>query len=215
MKKITLLLATAIFSVATFAQSEKYIGVMKKNIAQIDSAFLTGKADAFLDLANTFERIGNAEKTQWLPYYYAAYCRTNFAFMQKDQSANDAVAAKATELINKADSLQPDNSEISCVKSMIASVQLMVNPQQRYMEYGMLSNNLLQKAEQQDPLNPRPHLLRGQSLKFTPPQFGGGCKTATPELQKAKEKFTNFKAASGIHPDWGKSYTEMLMKDCM
>ncbi len=41
---------------------------MKKNLALFDSAKTT--AD-YQTLANTFERIGDAEKTQWLPYYYA------------------------------------------------------------------------------------------------------------------------------------------------
>jgi hypothetical protein len=115
MKKLIILSAIIITSLSSFAQSEKYTGAMKKNIAQIDSAF--NNPDAFLGLANTFERIGTTEKSQWLPYYYAAYCRVNYAFMQKDASANDPIADYATNLINKADSLQPNNSEISCIRS--------------------------------------------------------------------------------------------------
>lgn len=212
MKKIILFLSVTILSVAVFAQNDKYMGAMKKNIAMMDSAF--AKPDAFLSLANTFERIGTVEKNQWLPYYYAAYCRVNYAFMQEDKTANDPIADKAAELIAKADSLQPNNSEISCVKSMIASVKMLVNPQQRYMQYGMESNKALELAKVQDPSNPRPYLLKGQNLKYTPEQFGGGCKTAKPELEMAKEKFAAFKPASLINPDWGKDYSEKLLKDC-
>lgn len=212
MKKITLISILSFFALITFAQSEKYTNAMKKNIALLDSAF--AKPDNFLSMANTFERIGTAEKTEWLPYYYAAYCRVNYAYMQKDPTGNDPIADKATALINTADSLQPNNSEISCLKSMIASVQMLVNPQQRYMQYGAASQKEMQKAMQQDPTNPRPYMLKGQNLKYTPEQMGGGCKTALPSLEIAVEKFATFKPQSEIYPSWGKAYTEGLVKEC-
>ena len=212
MKKITLISILSFFALITFAQSEKYTNAMKKNIALLDSAF--AKPDNFLSMANTFERIGTAEKTEWLPYYYAAYCRVNYAYMQKDPTGNDPIADKATALINTADSLQPNNSEISCLKSMIASVQMLVNPQQRYMQYGAASQKEMQKAMQQDPTNPRPYMLKGQNLKYTPEQMGGGCKNALPSLEIAVEKFATFKPQSEIYPSWGKAYTEGLVKEC-
>ena len=212
MKKIILISILSFFALITVAQSEKYTNAMKKNITLLDSAF--AKPDNFLSLANTFERIGTTEKTEWLPFYYAAYCRVNYAFMQKDPSGNDPIADKATALINTADSLQPKNSEISCLKSMIASVQMLVNPQQRYMQYGAASQKEMQKAMQQDPTNPRPYMLKGQSLKYTPEQFGGGCKTALPPLEIAIEKFGTFKPASEIYPSWGKAFTESMVKEC-
>jgi len=212
MKKTILVTIVSLLSLATFAQSEKYTAAIKKNISMIDSAFT--KPDQFLDLANSFERIGMAEKNQWLAYYYAAYCRVNYGFMQKDRSGADPIADKATELINKADSLQPNNSEVSVIKSMIATLKMTVNPQQRYMQYGAIITKELQKAMEQDSTNPRPHLIKGQNLKFTPAQFGGGCKTAKPELDIAAEKFAAFKPASDISPNWGKDYAAILLKDC-
>ena len=212
MKKLLFILMLTIFASSTFAQSEKYNTAMKKNVAMIDSAFQN--PDAFLNLANTFERIGTAEKNQWLPYYYAAYTRINYGFMQKEQSGNDEIADKAEELVMKADSLQPNNSEISCLKCMIASIRLMVNPPARFMQYGPLSDKMLKMAKEQDPTNPRPYMLKGQGLKFTPEQFGGGCKTAKPELEKAMEKYNAFKPATDLSPDWGKTYTASMLKDC-
>jgi hypothetical protein len=212
MKKTILITLVSLLSLATFAQSEKYTAAIKKNISMIDSAF--AHPDQFLDLANSFERIGMAEKNQWLAYYYAAYCRVNYGFMQKDRSGADPIADKATELINQADSLKPNNSEVSVIKSMIATLKMTVNPQQRYMQYGAIINKELQKAIEQDATNPRPHLVKGQNLKFTPTQFGGGCKTAKPELDAAIEKFATFKPATEIDPNWGKDYAALLTKDC-
>jgi hypothetical protein len=212
MKKSILFLSVLLVSVYSFAQSEKYIAAMKNNITAIDTSFKNPQN--LLGLANNFERIALAEKNQWLPYYYAAYCQVNFTYMEQDKSKIDAIADKATWLINKADSLQPANSEISCIKSMIASCRMMVNPMQRYMEFGPVSALQLENAIQQDPSNPRPYFLKGQGLKYTPEQFGGGCKTAIEQLQTAMDKFAAFKPASEISPNWGMKRTEMILNEC-
>ena len=134
MKKLVLFTTLSIASFFAFAQSEKYVAAMKSNLLALDSSFRNPANLAAL--ANNFERIATAEKNQWLPFYYAAYCQVNFGFMQQDKSKSDGIADKATALISKADSLMQKNSEISCIKSMIASCHKMVNPMQRYMQYG-------------------------------------------------------------------------------
>jgi hypothetical protein len=212
MKKLIFLSIISIASFSSFAQNEKFVAAMKKNISEIDASF--AKPENFIILANSFERIGTSEKNQWLPFYYAALCRVNYSYKQPDASGNDVIAEYATRLINKADSLMPNNSEISCVKSMIAGIQLMVNPMQRWGQYGAASQKAMAMAMQQDSTNPRPYMLKGQNLKFTPANFGGGCKTAAAPLTTAMEKFATFKPASDIAPNWGKMYTETMMKEC-
>lgn len=212
MKKLIVSACFLIVSMTGFTQSEKFTAAMKKNLAAIDSSFKDQAS--LLNLGNNFERIATAEKTQWLAYYYAAFCQVNVGFMEKDKDKVDAIADKAEALINTADSLSPNNSEISCIKSMIASCRLMVNPMQRYMEYGKESAANLEAAIQQDPTNPRPYYLKGTNLKYTPEQFGGGCKKAKPVLQTALEKYTTFKPANELNPDWGKQIVEKMLKDC-
>ena len=214
MKKLVVFTAALLISAtALFAQSEKYNAAMKENLQAIEAAFKNPAE--LLALSNKFERIANAEKTQWLPFYWAAYCQVNYAFMQQeDKSKIDGLADKATELINKADALQPNNSEVSCIRSMIATSKLMVDPMSRYMEYGAESQKELDLAMKQDPTNPRPDFLIGQSLKYTPEQFGGGCKPALEKFEASMKKYETFKAASPLHPDWGKSYVQQLMDEC-
>lgn len=212
MKKLFLLAVVSFFATATFAQSEKYLASMKSNITAIDTSFRNPQN--LLDLANKFERIATAEKTQWLAWYYAAFCQVNYTYMEKDKTKIDAIADKATELINKADALQPNNSEISCIKSMIASSHMMVDPMTRYMEYGPEASSYLEAAMQQDATNPRPDYLKGQGLKYTPEQFGGGCAAAKPILQSSLDKYNKFNPASDIHPTWGKQRVELLISEC-
>ena len=212
MKQLSISLMLCILGITAFSQSEKYVAAMKKNIARIDSSF--AKPDVFLDLSNTFERIGSAEKTQWLPYYYAALCRVNYALVQQDKAGNDAIAEKASALLDIADSLSKKNSEISTLRSMVATVRMTVDPMSRYMEYGKIIEDELQTAISQDASNPRPYLIRGQNLKYTPVNFGGGCKTALPVIQTAVQKFAAFKPASDIAPQWGSAYADSLVKEC-
>jgi hypothetical protein len=212
MKKLLLLAGCYLMVATATAQSEKFTAAMQKNLAEMDAAF--ANPENLLKLANNFERIANAEKNQWLPYYYAAFCQVNYGFMEKDKEKIDAIADRATTLINTADSLAPNNSEISCIKSMIASCHMMVNPMQRWQEYGAQSSENMEAAMKQDPTNPRPYYLKGQGLMYTPEQFGGGCKTAKPELQTALDKYATFKPASSISPDWGKSYAQKLFDSC-
>ena len=212
MKKIMLSAVILLLSTLVFAQSEKFTTAMKKNLAALDSSFKS--PPNLLIVANNFERIASAEKSQWLPYYYAAFCQVNYGFIQQDKSKTDGYADKAAELIAKADSLSPNNSEISCIKSMIASCHMMVDPAQRWMEYGKESSSNLEAAISQDPNNPRPYYLKGQGLRYTPEQFGGGCKTAKPELQSALDKYAVFKPSSELAPDWGRQRTEMLLNEC-
>ena len=212
MKNFVLSALLLVVYIGANAQSDKYAAAMKKNLAAMDFGF--NNPANLLVAANNFERIVTAEKNQWLPYYYAAFCTINSAFMQTDKEKMDGIADKANTLIIIADSLSPKNSEISCIKSMIASGHMMVNPQQRWQEYGQESSSQLDAAIQQDASNPRPYFLKGQALKYTPEQFGGGCKTARPQFQTALDKYESFKPASDISPVWGKEYVVKLMADC-
>lgn len=212
MKKLLLSTIILFITVAVFAQNEKFTAAMKKNLAAMDTSFKNPAN--LLAVANTFERVASVEKNQWLPYYYAALCQVNYGFLEQDKSKVDGYADKATLLISKADSLSPNNSEISCVKSMIASCHMMVDPMQRWQEYGQESSSNMDAAMQQDPNNPRPYFLKGQGLKYTPEQFGGGCTTAKPQLQIALDKYAAFKPASEISPNWGKERVDMLIKEC-
>jgi hypothetical protein len=211
MKKIILSLVIIAAAFSATAQSEKYQKAMAANLAKMETA---KSAMDFQTLSAGFERIANAEKDQWLAYYYAAQMQILNGFMQKETAGNDVIADKAEALMNKADSLQKGNSEISCQRSMIATLRMLVNPMQRYMQFAQQINGSMEMAKKQDPSNPRPYYLQGQNLKNTPEQFGGGCKTAKPLLEQAMKLYEAFKPASPLHPNWGKQQTEELLAGC-
>lgn len=211
MKRILIAVFFAALFTNAFAQSERYAGAMQKNM----EAMANAKSPADMhDLSNAFERIGDTEKNQWLPYYYAAMTEVLNGFMATDKTGGDVIADRAELLINKADALDAKNSEISCIKSMIASLRMMVDPMQRWQQYGALSSQLIEEAKQQDPTNPRPFALLAQNLFYTPEQFGGGCTTAKPVAEEGAKLLNTFQAKSPLHPSWGKTQFDMVSGQC-
>ncbi|MEO7263358.1 MAG: hypothetical protein ABIW38_00530 [Ferruginibacter sp.] len=208
MKKLLITLFLVSFMQMGWAQSDKYISAMKKNLSMMDTA---KGPDVNIILANNFERIGEAEKTQWLPYYYASLCTVINAFGEQDKSKVDMLADKASDLIDKAEKLSENNSEIFVIKSMIATSRMMVDPQSRWMKYGPVSAENIQKAKLADNTNPRPVYLEGQSKFYTPAAMGGGKEAAKPYFEKAVMMYENFKPATDISPNWGKGQAAQFL----
>lgn len=216
MKKIiSSLFAIAIFCLSAKAQeSDKYTRAMEANVTAVDTV---RSSKDLLNLSATFERIAEAEKTKWLPYYYAALTQVNAAyFMGMDNmkaETTDPIADKAETFIKKAEALSPNNSEIFLVKKMIAGLRLMGDPMTRYMEYGPKAEEALQTAIKLNPENPRIYLLQAQDKYFTPEQFGGSKSEAKTLFETALKKYSVFKPASSIDPNWGKSTADYFLAE--
>ncbi len=209
MKKLVFLASIVCIASSAFAQSEKYTAAMKANIARLDSMMLNNTG---AEMSNNFERIAEAEKTQWLPYYYAAYSSVTQAYSEKDNSKKDAIADKAQQLIDKAEAiLGKENSETDVIKSMIATSHMMVDPQSRYMTYGPASAEFIEKAKSLDPTNPRPVLLEAEGKFYTPEQFGGGKDVAKPLFDEAKKLDEAFKPETELSPNWGKGAMQYFL----
>ena len=215
MKEQFLLVAACIATLSAFSQSEKYTKAMEQLVPQVDT---TKTVDGLTSLANSFQRIADAEKNQWLPYYYAALSHVSAAYMMGMGQMGmgdktDPVADKAEGLLIKAEELSKDNSEIYCVKKMIASLRLIADPQNRYMTYGPLAEEALAKAKSLNPANPRVTLLEAQDKFFTPEQFGGSKTQAKVLFEEAIKKYEAFKPESGLHPTWGESQARYFLSE--
>ncbi len=207
MKKISILFLLTIISLAGFSQSEKYMKAMEAKVLSLDTL---RTAEQWKDVTAAFERIGDAEKTQWLPYYYASLGHIIYAYMlgggQMGAAEKTDPEADAAELqLSKALSLTKENSETFVIKKMIASLRLMGDPMSRYMTYGPQASEALAKAKELDPSNPRVYIQEAQDKYFTPEQFGGSKEEAKKLFEKANEMFATFKPESSIHPNWGRS----------
>ncbi len=208
-----LLFSAAIFcTIASHAQSDKYNDAMQKTLGIMGSA-KTSADDIAASAA--FERIGDAEKTQWAPYYYAGLSLSSLGW--RDQSIDkDANSEKIKIFCDKAEAVAPDNtakSEIESLRNMAATQQMMVDPQTRWQTSGMEAGAALQKGMALDANNPRLYYLQGMSLFGTPEQFGGGKDKAKPMFEKAVELFKTAQPKP-LYPNWGKEQAEAQLALC-
>ena len=216
MKKLILTIALFTCTVALFAQSEKYKAAMKDKIAVIDTL---RDVAALKDLSAAFERIGDAEKNQWQPYYYSALALANagnFIYTGNPSDAAqlknlDPLADKADQMITKAEALSKDNSEIYTVKKMITSLRMMVDPMSRFMTYGAKAQEALETARKINPGNPRIYLLEAEDKYFTPEQYGGSKTEAKKLFEEALKRYESFKPATDLDPNWGKNTTQYFL----
>ena len=192
------------------AQNEKFVKAMEPKVAAVDT---TRSISGLTELANSFERIANAEKNQWLPFYYAALCHVNIGYTNA-QTGNvsniDELADKAGGLLKTAETLTADNSEIHCLKKMLITLRVLVDPQHRYTDLAKAAEELV-LARKLNPENPRVYLLDGQDKFFSPEEFGGSKTEAKKLFEEALKKYETFKPASSIDPTWGVAQTKYFL----
>lgn len=211
-KYVSFFLAIICLQATMFAQNEKYVSAMEKNLTLFDSA---KTVEDFTKIANNFERIGDAEKNQWLPYYYAGLALSTAGWFPalKDKDAN---SERMNSLCDKADAIattDADKAEILAIRNMSATQQMIVDPASRYMSHGVAANQALEKGIKLDPNNPRLFYLQAMSLFNTPAQFGGGKDKAKPVFEKALELFKK-QDPKELYPKWGQKQTEEMIKQC-
>lgn len=213
MKKVLFFLIALLTMTTVFAQSDRYNKAMETLVATLDT---TQGRDDLNTLANSFERIANAEKTQWLPFYYAAYCHIRVGYTYIGPSGNpDNIQAEADfseKLIQRAEALSANNAEIFCLKNMHSGLLIMTNPALNGMKYGPQAEEFLKTAKKLSPDNPRVYLLEGQSAMYKPAEWGGGPEVAKGLLQTALQKFRSFIPESNLHPNWGETWVVELLK---
>ncbi|KIC61791.1 hypothetical protein [Chryseobacterium taiwanense] len=210
MKKYILTAALSCVSLITFAQAS-YDKIMTEKIAKLETC---KTIEEFQTLANDFQRIGDKEKGKWLPNYYAAFSsiQKGRVLMREGKMDDlDEVADQAQKFIDMAGSTETNNSEIHLLQKMIYSLKMMVNPQERYMTFGMQAAGELKKAESLDASNPRVALIKAEDVYFTPEQYGGSKAKGLELFKVALEKYNAYKPKTALDPNWGKSEAEYFL----
>lgn len=205
---ISLTILLAIF--AGTVSSSNYKEVMKTNIDKMLS--LTSSTE-LITLANQFERIANAEKAEWLPGYYVAYCcvRSTF-FDEMDNDEKDTQLDKAQKWIDTILKVKSNESEIYTLQAFV--YQLRIHGMSTGYKFSKLSNEAVSVAEKLNSENPRVYYLRGSNTFHTPKMFGGGAEKAKPDLEKAAKMFETHKPKNELVPTWGAVHNSQLLNEC-
>lgn len=210
MKNLIIVLVFTFTSFSLFAQSEKYISAMQDNLSKVS---YNASPDELMQIGNTFERIGAAEKEEWLPSYYASLMYMYVA--QKSMKDSDKLSMavdKAWENIEKTEAISGEHDEVLALKAYVYFGYIWKNPMINGARYSKKAYSLLEKAMELNPNNPRPYYLKGQNTFYTPSMWGGGAENAKPLLLTAKEKFDTFEKTDALMPQWGEEGNNYMLK---
>jgi len=210
MKKTIFILCAILVAGFSFAQMpEKFVKAMETNIARIETA---KTAQDWIDITAAFERIAEAEKNQWLPYYYVALGNVMSGTMSlgdnlygNNTEKTDPKADAAEKALNKAISLSKETSETWVIKKMIISLRMLGDVMNRAMAAMPEATAAIDNAKKLDENNPRIYILEGQDKYYTPEQYGGSKDEAKVLFEKAQKLFETFRPETSIHPNWGKN----------
>jgi len=199
-----IIVTITLISFFAYGQEERYTSAMKSAIEMMDQASDAGE---LVESANQFERIATAEKTRWMPYYYASYSLVIMSFDESDGGQKDLILDRAQELLERAMELEPEESELHVLQAFIFPSRIMVDPMGRGMIYMEKMFFELETAKSMNPENPRIYFLEGVNKLNLPPSMGGGVDVAKPILQKALSKFKAFTNEDLLWPGWGEEAT--------
>jgi len=215
MKRILFLITATLMMNAIVHAQDAYAQQMQTTVGKLDNA---KTVKDYQLLAHDFLRIADAQKDQWLPYYYAAFCNAKIGWLkQNDDPENiELFANKAGEEIKKASALidtakqKKELAEIYCIHMMLNQARVFINPQTYGRQYGPVAFNYLQLAKQAGPDNPRVLYLMGWQKFATPKMWGGDKPLAKQLLTEAKQKL-GMGLTSGIEPHWGKKEIDEIL----
>ena len=210
MKQLLIIASTLFYAFTGFGQSAQY----EASMTELTFAIQNSHNGGLLAHANSMERIAAAESKEWLPQYWVAYCLINETYTISETAKKEQLLEKAKVFLEKAEELNPNNTEVEVMKANYAQAMLAIDPMSRWEKYGAEFQNALGRAEKIDAQNPRIAYLMGTNIFYTPEGFGGGKKNAKPRFVQAKALFAKQTVAKPYAPSWGMAETDYFLKQC-
>ena len=212
MKTLAITCTLVMITLAGFSQKDQYVSTMKANI---DKMYHAQTIEDYQSAANTFERIALAEKKEWLPSYYTAYCYIMMAFMEQKPDQIDPYLDIAQKHLDKAIAINEKEAELYVLQGMLHQARINVDFMGRGMSYSQMAQGELEKAAGMDPKNPRAFYLMGMNVYSTPAMYGGGPEVALPLFKKAQENFELRETVQNdLMPIWGKEHNSQMLAEC-
>jgi len=216
MKKHTItgsLIAALLITIALpgLANDKKYEEAMKKNILAVYQA---QSIPELQQAVNALQRIGDAEKTKWEPYYYAAFGYVLMATRETEGAKKDAHLDMASVAVDKAKSIAPAESEVIAMEGFVHMIRLTVDPASRGQQFSGLAMQSFAKAVELNPENPRALALMARMQFGTAQFFNSSTAEACATAARASEKLQSYRPENPLAPMWGKEMIEEMVGQC-
>ena len=181
----------------------------------MNKAFELWDQEKLTEASNMFERIAKVENENWLPPFYAGYTLVLSAFQIKDETTLKLQLDKATDFLNQASNISPNNPEIMIVVALINTAYINFDGQKYGMTLSSKNAGIYEKALYIAPENPRVILAKAEwdmgSARFFNQSVEPYCK----DVARALEIFeTEEKSDVKFYPEWGKQRAEQILANC-
>lgn len=211
MKTLKIIVVLALIANLSMAQNKKYIKTMK---AAIDEMYSANESAAFDQVVNKFTRIGQAEKTEWEPFYYAAQSHVFKGFRIADLQAKDVVLDQALSALSLAEEVSENNVEIILLQGFINMIKIGVDPATRGQTLSPGIMGSFGKALKMAPNNPRANLFMAQMQIGTAAFFGTGTAEPCKMINRSIELFDQESPENPLAPIWGKQSALEYQNNC-
>jgi tetratricopeptide (TPR) repeat protein len=174
---------------------------------EIEAANAAGDLNRLTGAAAMVDRVLTVTPTDASLLYYRALALYRSATLYMGLKKNDEakrVLEEADRLLEQATAKTPTADALALHSSVMGlQIGLSSNPLAG-MTLGPKSGNILDRAKELEPKNPRVWLISGMSAMFTPKMFGGGTDKAEQDLRKAIVLFEADHPVSP-KPSWGRA----------
>lgn len=212
MKTTTITLIIFLFFSGFTGKDGNYEKVMLKNIATLHEA---QTAEAMQEVAHAFERIAQAETSEWLPRYYAAYAYITAGAMTEEKDKKDPYLDQAQILVDEAMELEQNESELIALQGYLYMIRVSVDPATRGQELAPKATQILAKAVEMNPENPRALMLLGQMQFGTARFFGTDIKEPCALISKSIELYEKQEETeNSLMPTWGLYIAKVYQNSC-
>lgn len=212
MKKTILSIAILLTTLTGMSQGKEFASAMGETLSQYANC---KTIDDFQAFGNRFSLIANAERTEWLPLYYHAYCYILMSFIESsDVVKKDNYLDVAEKSIDEMIALVPSEAEAFVLQSFYYTARLVINPMERGQKYSMLAGQAVGIALSIDPDNPRAKVIKLQNDMGLAQFFGKDPKEFCPQASELLANWDNYKLKSPLYPAWGKNQVEEIVAGC-
>ena len=205
MKKTMTIMTILLVSISVLAQPRKYTKSMGKALEMLQES---SGVEGYLECAATFDEIASSYGEEWMPPYYAAYCRIIASFDENEYGLKDEYLARAGLSLEKALQIAPEESEVQALSAFHALGMMAADPEANGPMYLEDFNGAIQRAKSLNPENPRPYYMEGLLRANLPEFMGGGTAAARPLHVLAAEKFAKFNPEDPLWPNWGEAVNQ-------
>lgn len=213
MKRSILIIACLTITISTYAGSTAYTKKMKETLETLSAA---KSVSEYIEVANTFTRISNIAKDEWLPLYYHANIYINMIYVDKEAEESQkekylAVARKSVEQLLETHSHEV---EVQVLDAWYWISRIGLRP----MVYGVLHigkySSAIERALAIEATNPRAIFLDLSNKIGKADFFGNDISEYCIDVKELYQNWDNYQRKSELHPIWGKDGLEGQMQKC-